>query len=183
MKTIFLATNNIYKVEEVAQIGITFGYNIEQFKCDIRELQTLDRDRLIRHKTVEAFSQLRGPVLVDHASLEIDCLNSMPGTLTQLFWDKLEGTICNIVTALGPRSAKAICTVGYCNGKKIFSDECSVTGLIADKPEGNRNFQWDTIFIPDGQTRTYGEMTITEKNAISQRRQAFENMFATINKL
>lgn len=113
MSHIYLATNNIYKVEEVKAIAAPFGFNIERFSCNIRELQTTDRNQLIRRKTVEAFTRLRCPLLVDHASLEIESLNGMPGTLTQLFWDNLEGRICDIVTALGNSKARAICTVGY----------------------------------------------------------------------
>jgi len=162
MSHIYLATNNIYKVEEVKAIAAPFGFNIERFSCNIRELQTTDRNQLIRHKTVEAFTRLRCPLLVDHASLEIESLNGMPGTLTQLFWDNLEGRICDIVTALGNSKARAICTVGYCDGHKLYSEEGIVEGNISSKPAGKRLFQWDTIFIPDAGIQTYAEMTIDE---------------------
>jgi XTP/dITP diphosphohydrolase len=180
MTTIYLATNNIYKVEEVQAIATPFGFKIERFTCNIRELQTTDRKQLIRHKTVEAFTLLRCPVLVDHASLEIESLHGMPGTLTQLFWDNLQGRICDVVAALGDTRARAICTVGYCDGRKLYDDEGIVEGNISSKPIGKRDFQWDTIFIPDTETRTYAEMTIPEKNAISQRKIAFENLFKII---
>ncbi len=177
METIYLATNNPYKLDEVKAIADTFGFDIKPFNCNIRELQTIDRKQLIKHKTLEAFTRLRCPVLVDHASLEIESLNNMPGTLTQLFWDNLEGRICDVVAALGNSKARAICTVGYCDGRKLYDDEGMVEGNISSKPIGTRDFQWDTIFKPLTETRTYAEMTIIEKNSISQRKIAFENLF------
>lgn len=180
MATIYLATNNPFKVDEVKAIAASFGFDIDAFDCNIRELQTTDRKQLIRHKTVEAFTRLRCPVLVDHASLEIESLNGMPGTLTQLFWDNLQGRICDVVASLGNSRARAICTVGYCDGRKLYDDEGLVEGNISPKPIGTRSFQWDTIFIPHAETRTYAEMTIPEKNVISQRKLAFERLFSKI---
>lgn len=182
MRLIYLATNNPFKLEEVKAIAIPFGIAIEAYSCDIRELQTTDRKHLIRNKTVEAFTRLRYPVVVDHASLEIRALKGMPGTLTQLFWDTLQGRICEVVVALGDSHARAVCTVGFCDGQQIYDDEAVVEGNIAPKPRGARFFQWDTIFIPLSESRTYAEMTVPEKNAISQRRVAFENLFRRIPK-
>lgn len=180
MSTIHFATNNQFKIEEVAAIAASFGIDVVAYGCNIRELQTVDRKRLIRHKTVEAFTGLRRPVLVDHASLEIESLNGMPGTLTQLFWDKLEGRICDIVKSLGDTRARAICTVGYCDGRRLHDEEGIVEGNIAAKPAGSRLFQWDTIFIPLSETRTYAELGLADKNAISQRKVAFEKLFRSI---
>lgn len=177
MKTIYLATNNHYKLEEVREIARPFNLIIERYSCNIRELQTLDTEQLIKHKILEAFRQLGMPVIVDHASLQIDSLNGMPGTLTQLFWDNLNSKLCDVVKALGDPKAKAVCTVGYCDGKKMFHEESIKEGTISEEPLGSRDFQWDTIFIPDGDTRTYAEMEIHEKNAISQRKLAFESLF------
>lgn len=179
---IYLATNNPYKIDEVQAIAVASGLEVTIFPCNIRELQTADRRQLIRHKTVEAFTRVRCPVLVDHASLEINSLKGMPGTLTQMFWDTLEGRICDVVAALGDPRARAICTVGYCDGRKLYDDEGVTDGTIAARPSGPRLFQWDTIFVPDSQTRTYAEMSIPEKNAVSQRRIAFENLFRRIPK-
>jgi XTP/dITP diphosphohydrolase len=180
MPTIYLATNNPFKVDEVKAIAAPFGFAIDAYSCDIRELQTVDRKQLIRQKTVEAFTRLRCPVLVDHASLEIESLKGMPGTLTQLFWDNLEGRICDIVAALGNSRARAVCTVGFCDGRTLYDDEGIVEGNISSAPIGARAFQWDTIFVPLSETRTYAEMTIVEKNAISQRKIAFEKLFHRI---
>ena len=55
----------------------------------------------------------------------------------------------------------------------MFSGE--VRGQIARAPRGDRGFGWDTIFIPDGETRTFAEMTPEEKDRLSMRRKAFRD--------
>ena len=41
-------------------------------------------------------------------------------------------------------------------------------------PRGDTRFQWDQIFMPEGQGRTFSEMSVEDKNKISHRRRAFE---------
>ncbi|HIE1052061.1 TPA: non-canonical purine NTP pyrophosphatase, partial [Escherichia coli] len=40
-------------------------------------------------------------------------------------------------------------------------------------PKGPRDFQWDCIFIPDGESETFAEMG-DRKNEISMRKKAFD---------
>ncbi|MEX0811587.1 MAG: non-canonical purine NTP pyrophosphatase [Chitinophagales bacterium] len=180
MEEITLVTSNKYKTQEISEIAKPYNIKIIGHDCKIEELQTDNRFNLIKNKVLKAFEEIKIPVIVDHASLEIDSLNGMPGPLTQLFWDRLKGDLCNISMTLGMPTAKAICTIGYCDGKMIHTEEAQVTGKISSSPKGSRKFQWDTIFIPDGQTKTYGEMSVAEKNLISQRQKAFKKLFSSI---
>ena len=41
---------------------------------------------------------------------------------------------------------------------------------------GESGFGWDPIFVPDGDERTYAEMSTGEKNEVSMRRKAFEEL-------
>ena len=41
---------------------------------------------------------------------------------------------------------------------------------------GNEGFGYDPVFIPDGETRTFAEMTLSDKNKISHRARAFEKL-------
>ena len=49
-----------------------------------------------------------------------------------------------------------------------------VYGTISGKVRGNRGFGFDPIFIPRGESRTFGEMTQAVKNKYSHRARAFE---------
>ena len=71
------------------------------------------------------------------------------------------------------RQARAQTMVATYDGSlQIFSGE--VLGQIAVAPRGKNGFGWDTIFIPDGETRTFAEMESHEKDRLSMRRQAFQ---------
>jgi non-canonical purine NTP pyrophosphatase (RdgB/HAM1 family) len=52
------------------------------------------------------------------------------------------------------------------------------TATLATEPRGTSGFGYDSIFIPDSDTsqRTYAQMTSEEKNKISHRRRAVEEM-------
>lgn len=53
--------------------------------------------------------------------------------------------------------------IGYFDGSNEHYFEASVPGDIADSPRGTNGYDWDTIFIPKGQNRTFAEMLPEEK--------------------
>ena len=78
-----------------------------------------------------------------------------------------------MLQAFDNREAFAQCLVAVHDGEKIRVAEGKVRGAIATELRGKNGFGWDVLFIPEGDTRTYAEMSAAEKNAISHRRQAF----------
>lgn len=175
---IIFVTSNPYKTQEVRAVGRDFGISVTDYKLKIEELQTEDTEKLVRTKALAAFSELRLPVIVDHAGLHMDCLEGLPGNLTQLFWDRIGGQgLCDIAGIRREREARAVTTIAYCDTRRIHIFSAFRSGSIADRPRGARRFQWDTIFVPEGQSRTYAQMKIADKNAISQRGEALRSMF------
>lgn len=75
------------------------------------------------------------------------------------------------------KTAYAMCTIGYMNQElkepKIFVGRTD--GEIV-KSRGHSNFGWDKIFQPKGFNRTYAEMTKDEKNSISHRFKAVQQL-------
>jgi len=51
--------------------------------------------------------------------------------------------------------------------------QAKVTGALVASPRGANGFGYDPIFVPDGESRTFGEMAPAEKNALSHRTRAF----------
>ena len=54
-------------------------------------------------------------------------------------------------------------------------------GQLVQKKKGIDGFGYDPIFIPEGETRTFAEMTLEEKNQQSHRARAFEKMVSFLN--
>ncbi len=58
--------------------------------------------------------------------------------------------------------------------------EGRVTGALTFPARGDRGFGYDPIFIPHGQSQTFGEMAPEAKTAISHRTQAFAKLKAAV---
>ncbi len=54
----------------------------------------------------------------------------------------------------------------------VFHGECR--GSIPERERGSAGFGFDPIFVPDGAVKTFAEMTVTEKNAVSHRAKAVD---------
>lgn len=176
---VFFVTSNRQKVAELREIASLYKVAVRVHSYKVHEVQTEDTHDLIVDKALKGFQAIRMPLIVDHASLRMECLGGLPGTLTQLFWKRVGGArLCRIAELLDDNRAEAVATLAYCDGQSTHVHERTVQGTIAPAPRGRRKFQWDEIFIPEGHTRTYSQMAITEKNAISQRRAALDALFA-----
>jgi XTP/dITP diphosphohydrolase len=112
---------------------------------------------------VSAYSQLKIPCVVEHAGLIFSDYadRSYPGGLTKPMWDTLRDRFVE-ETKSGGRSAIARAVVAYCDGQQIQTFIGERAGTIADRPQGNRQFYWDTIFMPEDSTGRSRGMTYAE---------------------
>jgi XTP/dITP diphosphohydrolase len=175
-------SKNKFKVREVQSIFAGTGIEIVAAEYSIDEIQTEDVKNLVRDKLLKAFRIIGRPVFVEHTGLYIESLNDFPGGLTQIFWDKLQADKFSQLFGKGDNTnlvAKTI--IGYCDAMKIHIFEGAIKGTISDEPKGDRSFQWDCVFIPDGSTETFAEMG-DRKNEISMRKIAFEEFKAFLSK-
>lgn len=69
--------------------------------------------------------------------------------------------------------------VAWPNGPAVVV-EGQVQGLLTFPPRGDRGFGYDPIFIPEGQTKTFGELDPAVKDALSHRARAFEKLKAAL---
>ena len=63
--------------------------------------------------------------------------------------------------------------VGFCDGTHLETFVGEMKGTISEQPSGSEGFGYDPIFIPEGFTKTYAELTFKEKINISHRSKAF----------
>jgi XTP/dITP diphosphohydrolase len=74
------------------------------------------------------------------------------------------------------RKATAKVAAGFWDGEKLVQGLGEIKGIITTELRGETSFGWDSIFIPEGHNKTFAEMTMEEKNKISMRRLAFEDL-------
>ena len=53
-------------------------------------------------------------------------------------------------------------------------------GTLTFPPRGPHGFGYDPIFVPDGHARTFGEMPPEEKQPLTHRARAFEQLVAVL---
>jgi XTP/dITP diphosphohydrolase len=180
MKIRFVSSNR-HKIDEVTAIMTPVGVEVVPASIKIEELQTNDVSKLVEDKLIKAFRAIGRPLFVEHTGLYIDGLNGLPAGLTQVFWDNLQADkFAEIVGNLSDPRLVARTVLGYCDGRRFHFFEGEVAGRVPKVPAGNRDFQWDCVFIPDGETQTFAELG-PKKNQISMRRKALDEFAAFLS--
>ncbi|MBI1215577.1 MAG: RdgB/HAM1 family non-canonical purine NTP pyrophosphatase [Alphaproteobacteria bacterium] len=128
------------------------------------------------------------PALADDSGLCISALGGDPGVYAADWAEKPDGTR-DFYMAM----EKVHAGMGDNPDKKAYFVSCLVLawpdghyeaveghahGSITWPPRGDQGFGYDPIFVPEGDTRTYGEMASAEKEKTSHRAIAFEKMMA-----
>ena len=171
---LFFVTGNENKLREASQI---LGFEVKLVKIDLSEEQEIEVDKIIKGKTKTAYELVRQPVIVEDTGLYFEAMNGFPGALIKWVLKSIgnKGAI-KMLNGYEHRKAYAKTSIGYFDGKnfKIFSG--IIRGKISNEPKGENGFGWDMIFIPENNEKTFAEMTDEEKNNISMRKIAFENL-------
>jgi XTP/dITP diphosphohydrolase len=174
-------SGNKFKISEAQEIMSKININIVPVNLKIEEIQTEDTKRLVKDKVLKAFKLIGRPLFVEHTGLYLEHLNGFPGGLTQIFWDTLQadkfselfGNTFNTKTI-------ARTVIGYCDGYNIHYFDGEVLGRISSKPEGDRSFQWDCVFVPDSYDKTFSDLGPI-KNEISMRKIALDKFAKYLN--
>lgn len=173
MRIRFLSGNQ-FKIGEATTILAEANVEVVPVEVKLTELQTDDTVLLVRDKTLKAFHQLGHKIFVEQTGLFLSRMNGLPGGLTQVFWDALgPDRVCELFGQGDEVSVVAKTRIGYCDGRKVHQFEGEIGGRIASAPRGDRSFQWDCVFVPDGHQETFAEMG-ARKNEISMRRRALD---------
>jgi len=190
MNKLIFATNNENKVEEIKNImGDLFdvvslkeaGININiPEPHDTLKANASEKSRTIYKLTVEnCFSEDTG--------LETEALNGEPGVKSARYAGEGRNSEDNIEKLLvllkGTENRKArfrtVISLIIAGNEHLFTGICE--GHIANEPKGEKGFGYDSIFIPVGDTRTFGEMSLEDKNTFSHRKKAMAELLSFLS--
>ncbi|GAA2780622.1 non-canonical purine NTP pyrophosphatase [Saccharopolyspora taberi] len=174
IESISLITGNESKAREYSGL---LGFEVAAVKEDLVEIQSLDVVEVVKHKALDAYSKLRGPVMVDDTGLALDAWNGLPGALVTWFLGSVgvQG-ILEMAAQVTDRACTVTTALGYADekGARVFTG--SLRGTVATEPRGDNGFGYDPIFVPEGGVLTYAEMTSEQKLGVSQRRAAVASL-------
>lgn len=189
MKLLF-ATSNQNKAKEIAALlpdsFELLTLNDIDITEDIPETQdTLDgnakqkSEYIVTHFGLDCFA--------DDTGLEIPALNNEPGVKSARYAGEHRNSEDNIQLVLAKlegnkeRSARFRTVISLeLNGQQHLF-EGIVNGTIRTEKSGNAGFGYDPIFEPENCGKTFGEMSLDEKNRYSHRARAFEKMIAFLS--
>ncbi|MBI2195849.1 MAG: RdgB/HAM1 family non-canonical purine NTP pyrophosphatase [Candidatus Levybacteria bacterium] len=173
---ITFVTSSKGKVREAEKI---LNIPLEAKQVDLDEIQELSLEKIALHKVNQAFSLVKKPVIVDDVSLEIDAWKGFPGPLIKWILKTENDTAKLLLKMLvGEKNRKATVrlAIGFHDGKKPHVFYGEVKGKIATEIRGDNGFGWDPVFVPQGEEKTYAQMSVGEKNKISHRRKALDKL-------
>jgi non-canonical purine NTP pyrophosphatase (RdgB/HAM1 family) len=180
MNNLTFITGNQHKADYLAK---WLGLEVPHHKLDLDEIQSLDVREVVEHKVRQAYAIMQQPVLVEDVTLTFVGLGQLPGTFIKWFLQELEPAgLCKLADGLNSRAAIAGIMYGYFDGTEVRTFEARVQGVIAEKPRFSESSgwhsanSWNSIFIPEGSHKTYGEMTDDELKPFSHRAQAIEKL-------
>ena len=189
MRKIILATQNQGKVKEVKKI--LEGMPVEVMtmgeagiNIDIEENgTTFEENAVIKAEALKAYTDAL--ILADDSGLEIDCLNKEPGVYSarylgkdtpyevknQIILDKLKDV------PKEERTARFVCAIALAGvGVETVATFGTIEGYIGYESRGENGFGYDPIFYVEGTEKSTAELTPDEKNAISHRAKALNEM-------
>ena len=170
-----LVTQNKHKLKELTPLFNKYEVEFETTSIEKHEIRSDNIEEIARVAAKVAFETLGRPVVVDDTGFFVEALNGFPGSYAGIVLGFLgyEG-ILQLMKDKTERRSKFMTAVGFFDGQRLESFVGTMAGIVAQEAGGIGGFGYDPIFIPEGHTKTYAELTFDEKVSISHRSQAFE---------
>ncbi len=181
MTRFVLATAN---PDKAAEIGAILGPDVELVPRpdtvgEVEETgDTLEANARIKARALVEATGL--PAIADDTGLEVGALGGRPGVYSSRFAGEGATYAQNVAKMLtdmqgvADRSARfrTVALALWPDGRERVA-EGEVRGRITEQARGADGFGYDPVFEPEGQTRTFAEMTAAEKHSVSHRGRAF----------
>jgi XTP/dITP diphosphohydrolase len=170
---IAFVTTNAAKFREVSVVLAEAGVKLVHEDRSYPEVQADRLEKVVRFAATVLDDQLRGDYLIDDSGLFVDDLGGFPGVYSSYVYKRLGcAGLVKLMEGVRARGAtfESVFLLRRRDAHEVFHGECR--GTVADRERGKGGFGFDPIFIPEGSTKTFGEMTLSEKNAVSHRARA-----------
>lgn len=188
-----IASHNKGKLREIAALLEPFGIEVASaadFGLNEPEETESTFAGNARIKAHFAAKETGLPALSDDSGIMVDALDGAPGVYTADWAETPNGrdfpmamtkvwTLLEEQNAPEPRTARFCCTLclAWPDGHdEVF--EGTVSGRLVWPMRGDLGFGFDPIFLPDGETQTFGEMDPARKHDMSHRADAFAKLVA-----
>ncbi|MCL6611114.1 MAG: XTP/dITP diphosphatase [Peptococcaceae bacterium] len=183
---IVVATRNRGKLEELASLIGSLGVEVKSLDDYPHIPEVVEDGETFAENAVKKARAVAGATgeiaLADDSGLEVDYLGGAPGVYSARFAGEGRDDRANNEKLLGllrgvPREKRGAgfrCVVALAlPGGKVFTAEGVCRGIIGDQPLGEGGFGYDPLFIVPELGKTFAQLDMGTKNAISHRGKAF----------
>ena len=189
MNEICFVTGNKNKLREVQ--SLLSNYKIVSlddlhFSEDIAETEnTIQGNAELKAKFIN--NRFNIDCFSDDTGLFIDSLDGLPGVKSARYAgdncssDENIDLVLKNLKNISNRNASFRTVICLIKNNKTYLFEGVVNGKITEERVGHDGFGYDPIFIPQGHDKTFSELTINEKNAISHRGIAINKLVNFLN--
>ena len=190
MEVIVAASKNQHKIKEIEAITKKYGMRVvSRDEADVPPVdieedgETFEENSFKKAKEIE---KLCGRVTIaDDSGLMVEYLDGAPGVYSARFAGeksddgKNNEKLLRLLEGLPAEERKAkfvsVITMVFPDGDVLVArGECP--GKIVEQPAGENGFGYDPIFVPDGFQETFAQMKAEEKNQISHRARALQEL-------
>ncbi|HIZ45473.1 MAG TPA: RdgB/HAM1 family non-canonical purine NTP pyrophosphatase [Candidatus Olsenella pullistercoris] len=195
-RAVVVATGNAHKVVEIEAIlapampGARFVAlgELGDFPDPVEDGETFFENALIKARAAQKETGLVMAV-ADDSGLCVDALGGEPGIYSARWAgehgndaannERLMREMANVPDA--ERTARFHSSVVLVRGEEVLRGDGDCEGRVGREPRGEHGFGYDPLFLPDDTPgRTMAELTLEEKNLISHRFHALENLAAKL---
>lgn len=188
---IVIATHNSGKLREIETLLHPFGIEVVSAGSLGLDEPEETEDTFAGNARIKAHFAASAsglPALSDDSGLMVDALDGAPGVYTADWAETPTGrdfemamtrvwTLLEEKDAPTPRTGRFCCTLclAWPDGDDAVF-EGRVEGSLVWPMRGTRGFGFDPMFLPLGETETFGEMEPEKKHAMSHRADAFAQL-------
>lgn len=177
-----IASANPHKAREIREILKPFGVDVKTLTdLNLEGQVEEDRDTLEGNAAKKArywHERTGWPVLADDTGLEVDALDGAPGVYSARYAGEEADDRANVAKLLSELEGKTCRTARFRTviarvddrGETFYEGVCP--GTILSAPVGDGGFGYDPVFQPDGESRSFAQLSPEEKNRMSHRGRA-----------
>lgn len=194
--TVVVATGNAHKVVEIEAIlspvmpGVRFVAlgELGDYPDPVEDGETFFENALIKARAALAQTGLAMAV-ADDSGLCVDALDGAPGIFSARWAGEHGNDEANNQKLLrlmadvpdGSRTARFHSSVVLVRGDEVLRGDGDCEGTVGHEPRGEKGFGYDPLFLPaETPGRTMAELSLDEKNLISHRFHALEDLAARL---
>ena len=186
MKKILFATSNTGKLLEVKTLLSPLGYEVKHLRAAYPEIQAETNQEVAAFGIHWVSREIKAgdAIMLEDAGLFIHALSNFPGVFSKYVFDTigLEG-ILKLMDKEADRSAHFESCIAFMRkGSEPVIFKGRADGNLVHEPKGSHGFGYDPIFVAEGETKTFAEMTTEEKNKHSHRGRAFQKLIKYLDK-